>query len=337
VAFPCTSCGACCAFVRGRAYEEFKPKGWILPSGACINYDFATKLCKIYDSRPTVCRVDALRPSHLGVQQWYDFVEDRCDEAHVLVYGTKRERLKREYVVSDELKGKRALLAVPTYGQVDPLCAKMLRIAMMGASNRGLRWVGDASPDRQGWSAARNSVAQVVADDPDSVDGIVWVDSDIRVPPDAIVRLLVHSLDFVSGLYHQRAPVHNPVFYGWSDKKQMFQPADDYLVDVVAPTDGCGFGFVWTSTKTIMTIAKHKDFDSKGGWFKDLRDGGGFGEDLNFCRLAMKAGIQLHIDTGIQVGHAGELGVVTREDFLREKAKLVVGAAPETQRTWGVK
>jgi len=206
----------------------------------------------------------------------------------------------------------------------------------MGAANKGLQWVGDASPDRMGWASARNTVAQVIADEPDVADGIMWIDSDIRVPADGIVRLLAHNLDFVTGVYHQRLPLHNPVFYGWNDDKKMFQPADDYPVDTLAPTDGCGFGIVWTSTKLILAIAGLNEFD-EGGWFKDARDAGGLGEDLQFCHYARKAGFQLYVDTGVQAGHCGELHVVTREDFLREReANKANVSSPQPKRKYGL-
>ena len=48
--FLCSSCGACCRNV------EHLP----LPStnGICDNLDQKTNQCKIYDSRPKICRVE---------------------------------------------------------------------------------------------------------------------------------------------------------------------------------------------------------------------------------------------------------------------------------------
>lgn len=233
--------------------------------------------------------------------------------------------------------GLTATLAVPTYGPVDPACAKTVRNAVMHASNRGLLWAGDASPDRQGWSAARNTVAQHVWENQAESDGVMWIDSDIVVPADAITRLLLWAqdgYDFVTGIYHQRMPVHNPILYSYNPALEVYQPAEEYPANTLAPADGCGFGFVWTSTKLIAAVRNAKTFDPHGGWFKDTRDQkGGFGEDMSFCWQAARAGFQLYVDTGVQVGHSGEPTVVTREHYLA--ARSAVKNEPPKSKTWG--
>lgn len=226
-----------------------------------------------------------------------------------------------------ELLGMSAILAVPTYGPPDPQCQKDIRLNMMVAANHGLKWAGDASPDRMGWSAARNNVAQMMLEaGPSLADGIMWVDSDIRMGPGAMVNLLAaaraHEAEFVTGVYYQREGAHNPVIYHYNRKKRSFQPAEEFPEHVFAPIDGCGFGFVWTSWKLIDAIARHKDFDPKEGWFPDNRDAGGFGEDLSMCAKAMACKIQLYVDTGINLGHVGSPNVIYRENFLEERKKL---------------
>lgn len=225
------------------------------------------------------------------------------------------------------LDGIKALLCSPTYGPVDPGCSKALRVAMMHSSNYGVKWVGDVSPDRMAWATSRNMAAQhLLKEGPGFANGIMWVDSDIMMKPDDISRLLGGAkhfgYDFVSGIYYQRLPAHSPVFYHYNKKTKRFSPADEFPEGVIAPTDGCGFGFVWTSWNAVDKIARSKEFDPYEGWFPDKRQVGGFGEDLSFCYLAMKAGVQLYADTSIQVGHAGGPYVVTRADFLREREKL---------------
>ena len=224
----------------------------------------------------------------------------------------------------NELIGKKAVLACPSYGPIDPDCVKSVRIAIMHSVSRGLHWVGDASPDRMMFSTARNTVAQFLYENPGEADGVLWIDSDIIVPKEAISRLLTNTvyepgIDFITGVYHQRLPVHNPVFYNFNHEKKTFQPAEEYPLDTIGAIDGCGFGFVWTSTRVFKAIRELKTFDPKGGWFADKRDVGGFGEDLSFCYQAKLAGIQLWVDTGIIVGHSGEKKVVWREDFIRER------------------
>ncbi len=238
--------------------------------------------------------------------------------------------------------GMTVALCSQTYGPVDPVCAKTLRVATMHASNHGVIWAGDASPDRLGYSAARNTGAQHTLGLYQEAEGIMWVDSDMKLEPDQISRLLgcakANDLEFLSGVYHQRTGYHNPVFYGWNVDKKCMQPAYDYAPNTLDKADGCGFGFVYTSSKLLYDIAMSKDFDIKTGWFPDKRDAGGMGEDLTFCRLAMLAGHQLWVHTGIQVCHQGNPKWVSEEHFRQKQAEwFAEGGEEQKLETWGVK
>ena len=52
--FPCNQCGACCRRVALAAETQWLDRG----DGACRHFDFGTRACTIYDTRPDVCRVD---------------------------------------------------------------------------------------------------------------------------------------------------------------------------------------------------------------------------------------------------------------------------------------
>lgn len=221
--------------------------------------------------------------------------------------------------MDQSLAGFSAILVSPTYGGVDPICAQSLRVAALSAATHGLQWAGDASNDRLGYSFTRNLSANVLRTNLDAADGIMWVDSDIRVPSDAITRLLTtartHDLDFVSGVYHARKHPFLPVIYHWDATVSKYLQAVNYPKDQVLSLDACGFGFVWTSAHTINAIADSPGFDPNHGWFPDRRDAGGYGEDISFCAQAKKAGIQLYLDTGVQVAHQGDIHYVTEADF----------------------
>jgi hypothetical protein len=244
-----------------------------------------------------------------------------------------------EDLMDKPLEGMSAILASPTYGAVDAACVRDLRVAVMTAAARGLHWVGDASADKMAFGWARNAAVfslRKVRQDTEgntlpTADGIMWVDSDIRMKPDSIVRLLTtvrsHNLDFVTGVYHSRKPHFLPVLYhrvmvdieGKPMEKGRYLQVLDYPKDTIISADASGFGFCYTSAKAIETIAsKSPDFTPKGGWFPDLRDGGGYGEDIAFCHQAWKSGVQLFVDTGVQVGHTGDPQVVWEEDFRKQ-------------------
>jgi hypothetical protein len=171
----------------------------------------------------------------------------------------------------------------------------------------------------------------------------MWVDSDMRQGNGDMLKLL-HSVrhfnaEFVSGVYHQREGSHHPVFYHLDQKAQKFRPFKDYPENKFYPAEGCGFGFVWTSNKLVRAIAEHPEFDPEDGWFPDRRDAGGFGEDLSFCYQAHRAGFQLFVHTGVQLGHMGDPAVVYREDFLRvkkEREDAGLDKVAPAKMKWGV-
>ncbi len=241
------------------------------------------------------------------------------------------------------LLGLKALLCVPTYGPTDPLGQKDLRIAVMSAANHGLSWVGDVSPDRMGYSAARNAAAQSLLDEGEGfADGIMWVDSDMRPSPGDIASLIGaarhYKEDFVTGVYHQRCGEMAPVLYEYQPRRKVFRQIIDYPEGAFSPMGGCGFGFVWTSYKLISAIADHKDFKPDEGWFPDRRDVGGFGEDLSFCFQAIQAGFQLYVNTAVQPGHMGEPRTIYKKDYVESRSKIQVEVKAEREsKKWGRK
>lgn len=125
----------------------------------------------------------------------------------------------------------------------------------------------------------------------------------------------------MTGVYHHRAGAFHPVIYNWVPKRLGkrggFIICDGYPKDTVAKMGGCGFGFVYTSAKMIKDMKASKYWGEKSGkWFPDRRDEkDGYGEDMSFCILARKAGFQLWVNTGVQVGHTGDPHVITQKDF----------------------
>lgn len=224
------------------------------------------------------------------------------------------------------LEGLRVVLACPTYGPVDPICQRDLRLGMMVAGNRGVEWVADASPDKMPWSTGRNKVVQECLLQKQDIDGIMWVDSDIRQAPSDMASLLdsvvTYKERFVTGVYHQRLNEYMPVFYEYDRKRNKFRQATDYMDNMFAQIGGCGFGFVWTELSIFEEVAALPHFVKEEGWFPDHRDSGGFGEDLSFCKYAIDANIQLYLNTAVQVGHMGEPEVIKKAHYIKKKQEL---------------
>lgn len=70
--FPCTQCGACCRQVHLANETRHMDRG----DGACRYYDDTAKVCLIYESRPSICRVDQFYEQHfVRIYSWDAFVE----------------------------------------------------------------------------------------------------------------------------------------------------------------------------------------------------------------------------------------------------------------------
>ena len=206
--------------------------------------------------------------------------------------------------------GMKLALAAPVYGPRDPLIGKHLMTAVMTASNHGIKWVGDVSSIRLAWEAGRDLAAKAAIRA--GADGVVWFDDDVKVPPDAILKLVAPGKDFTSGLYFQKTPPHWPLVAMFDGRS--FQWLADYprekgqLVEV----DGVGFGCAYTSVKLLKTLkARHgKVFE----WTK-------YSEDFTFCLRAGEAGMKPWVDTSIKCGHSPlEPHFITEKDFLRAKS-----------------
>jgi len=89
VKFPCTSCGACCAKIQGEPWLSELP---VRADGSCGNYDWKTKKCVIYETRPDICKVEKICPPGVPMKDHFTKVEADCDTVHRDVYGTERER-----------------------------------------------------------------------------------------------------------------------------------------------------------------------------------------------------------------------------------------------------
>ena len=156
---------------------------------------------------------------------------------------------------------------------------------------------------------ARNLIAQKAVEN--NFDAVLWLDSDMIVPRDALVRLAEdmeeHRADLVTALYFRRKPPTNPVisndFY-WrvEDDGSVKTGATsyvDYPRNAVFPVNGMVFGCCMTSGKLLKAMV-----DAYGSPFTPLM---GIGEDYAFCYRAGKAGFKLLCDSRVKCGHIGSM------------------------------
>jgi hypothetical protein len=198
----------------------------------------------------------------------------------------------------------------------------------MFAANQGVRWAGPLCPDREGWRESRNHVVSEAlehADEDPHITGVFWVDDDVILPHTAIPRLLEHDLDFVAGLYFQRAAPYLPVMADLNEKGD-FDFCWDFPRDVVAPRDGVGFGCVYTSIELLRAVAELPE-SVNGAFTMDPNDRKTYGEDFLFCLRAKRAGFQPHVDTGVLCRHHLDSRYSDIELFERFRGRLLDPAA----------
>ncbi|EKX95291.1 YkgJ family cysteine cluster protein [Aggregatibacter actinomycetemcomitans] len=70
--FPCTACGKCCRNVHLSDQTAYLNRG----DGICQHFDTEKNLCKIYENRPLICRVEDYYKAHLShIYEWDEFVK----------------------------------------------------------------------------------------------------------------------------------------------------------------------------------------------------------------------------------------------------------------------
>lgn len=132
-------------------------------------------------------------------------------------------------------------------------------------------------------------------------DHILWLDSDMRFPKDALVRLLAHREPIVAASYSMRrmplAPVASTSF---DQSSPVYVPDTASGLTEVAMV---GMGCMLTATSVFDTMTRP--------WFatpyrEEHRDV--MGEDVWFCQRAKEAGYRIMVDQGLtqKVGHLGE-------------------------------
>lgn len=76
--FPCSKCGECCKSLHLNPIYRELDRG----DGICRNFEVKTRLCKAYDDRPLICRVEAYYDANLSdcmsKVHWYVINEQSC-------------------------------------------------------------------------------------------------------------------------------------------------------------------------------------------------------------------------------------------------------------------
>lgn len=140
-------------------------------------------------------------------------------------------------------------------------------------------------------------------------DRVMWIDSDMSIPKDAMIRLAEHmdaGKEFVSGLYFRRKTPINPVvcdnvYWRVLDDGNVETFATSYVnypENQVFEIAGAGFGCCMTSVELLKDVV-----GAYGSPFTPMM---GIGEDLAFCWRVNKLGHKMYCDSRIKCGHIGQ-------------------------------
>lgn len=126
-------------------------------------------------------------------------------------------------------------------------------------------------------------------------DYILWIDSDMRFPRDALVKLLQHKKDMVGINYATRGVPSNFV----AIKKIGIGEVGERLQTLESSTgleeaEGIGFGMALIKMSSLSGMPNPKDVP----WFQNKYLGGNqwMGEDVHFCTLFREAGNRIFVD-----------------------------------------
>ena len=150
-------------------------------------------------------------------------------------------------------------------------------------------------------------------------DAVLWLDSDMIIPPDAMTKLSAHlesGKDFVTGLYFRRRSPFTPVLFKrllLTKEQGEHENYNDYPKDSVFEVEGCGFGCVMTRTSMLEDVMLNY-----GTAFEPMNN---LGEDLAFSARARELGYRIYCDSTIKCGHIGQIVVDEKvfESSIREE------------------
>ena len=217
------------------------------------------------------------------------------------------------------LQGRKLMIAIPAYdGKLNIKSAFALaRLAQM-APSYGIKLYLSHLSGCSLITQARNSlVADFLKTD---ADAILFLDSDVIVSPEAVLRLFALSIgkDVTAGIYPRRG----------SDRKFFVDMPTDEHKRLMFDESGLlqinriGTGFMMIQRHVIEgMIAKHPEWGYENNVDKRtdyalfdfcIKDGQYFGEDYTFCDRARADGYSIYLDPSISLPHVGT------EEFTRD-------------------
>lgn len=143
---------------------------------------------------------------------------------------------------------------------------------------------------------------------------LFFVDSDMILPKDALMKLISTDKDMATGLYFQKKEPFFPVIGKKSGDK--LEWLIDYQQNSIIEVEYCGMGCCLIKRDLLEAILpKIEVIDDIPQFFRYSKN---FTEDIYFCDLVRKNGFKIFCDTSVKCGHIRQ-NVVTETHFLKSK------------------
>ena len=141
---------------------------------------------------------------------------------------------------------------------------------------------------------ARNSLVSQALDE--GCSHLLMLDTDQVYPADTLSKLLSHGVDVCGVRVHRRWMPFDPIFLrGDIGRYKSVSEAEMYSGDLIS-VDATGTGCLLFNMDVFLKVDRP--------WFEfGVNDGKPVGEDINFCSKARSAGVNIYVDTSIEVGH----------------------------------
>lgn len=145
---------------------------------------------------------------------------------------------------------------------------------------------------------SRNEIVRSALDA--GVDYVFFLDTDVVVPPDTIIRLMNHNLPIVSGVYYTRAPPIEPCV--WREIAPSGKQAIAFQPGQMIEADFIGAGCLLIHTSVFKNL-KRPFFEWSLSFLDPENPGVGRSEDFEFCKKVRERGYKIMVDTSIQCRH----------------------------------
>jgi GT2 family glycosyltransferase len=159
---------------------------------------------------------------------------------------------------------------------------------------------------------ARNQIADLAMKH--GIEYLLFLDDDHTFPPDLWYRLIAHQKDVVGALCFRRIEPFGPCIFRWETSKDngnlMVWDRSELIGKGLQKVDAIGFGAVLIKTSVFAKLGP-------APWFKFSE----VGEDLHFCDLCAKNGVDVWCDTSLVAPHINDDGFEVTEKTYIEHAQ----------------